>query len=246
MPARRRHERHSPCRRTSCPAAHGHTRAHAVAGNSRALRQTDAPFTETPPISTRRSPKSICSCSPGCVSEANCRACRSNQLTPQRCNRAFHRTQTDYYTLLARQLLAHHIRHCRHGDETARPASPISRRASSNATATHRAANRHVPANAAPCSARSRAQRLSASTPTPTTSAAASLRHHHPRRLHHVPPLIVQERGNCRVRCHPKPPSGVRGGQVFMSSGGQFPVSPDNGSPGAAAGSPWMTADGRW
>ena len=45
----------------------------------------------------------------GLCLEANCRACRSNQLTPQRCDRAFHRTQTDYYTLLARQLLAHHI-----------------------------------------------------------------------------------------------------------------------------------------
>jgi hypothetical protein len=41
--------------------------------------------------------------------EPNCRTCRSNQLTPQRRNRAFHRTQTDTYTLLARQLLAHHI-----------------------------------------------------------------------------------------------------------------------------------------
>ena len=41
--------------------------------------------------------------------EPNCRTCRSNQLSPQRRNRAFHRTQTDTYTLLARQLLAHHI-----------------------------------------------------------------------------------------------------------------------------------------
>jgi hypothetical protein len=55
----------------------------------------------------------------GVCLKANSRACRRNQLTPQRCNRAFHRTQTDYYTLLARQLLAAPHRHCRHGDENA-------------------------------------------------------------------------------------------------------------------------------
>ena len=66
-------------------------------------------FTFAPAISTSRSPKSICSCRPGGVSNrivANAsafKACRYG------CKVALHRARTDRDALLGEQFLAHHV-----------------------------------------------------------------------------------------------------------------------------------------
>ena len=67
-------------------------------------------FIAAPPISTRRSPKSICRrCSPGRVSYLYRSPGRGDQLPAQRRDSALHRAQAGHDALLAGQLLADHV-----------------------------------------------------------------------------------------------------------------------------------------
>ncbi|MBB4398518.1 hypothetical protein GGD62_007663 [Bradyrhizobium sp. ERR14] len=64
----------------------------------------------TPPIATRRSPKSICSCRPGGVSNRSSPVLRPSEPADRRLHGALQRSPADCHALLGQQVLAHHIR----------------------------------------------------------------------------------------------------------------------------------------
>lgn len=153
-------------------------------------------LTGAPPISTRRSPKSICSCSPGCVSKRTvARAAAINsrrrdataRSTVRRLTRMFFSRASSWRTTSAWPA----CRRKRSRSQSAKPSSCFEREGDAQGRQSPRAAN------AAPCSASSRVPRQSASIPTLTLSAAASPT---PRPApHHVPPLLVQQQRNRRM-----------------------------------------------